>query len=72
MKIMDPSGHTTREWDTTDSESIATMETEFDRLMEQGYLAFEISPSRENDKLIHKFNPDANIILSPKVGGGAY
>ena len=58
------------EWDTeTVSEARLTeIETEFKEKTVQGWFAADISDKR--DVLIRKFDPNAEILLIPRVQGG--
>ena len=58
------------EWDTeTVSEArLAEIETEFKYKMAQGWFAADISEKR--DILIREFDPNAEILLIPRVQGG--
>jgi len=57
------------EWDTTTSpERLKEIEAEFNEKMRQGYFAADIKDKR--DVLIREFDPDAEILLIPRVVGG--
>ena len=61
---------TLAEWDTekVTAERIAEIEKEFNEKMAQGWFAADISNKR--DLLIHEFDPNAEILLIPRVQGG--
>lgn len=61
---------TLAEWDTkTVSQArIAEIEKEFNERLAQGYFAADIGDKR--DVLIQKFDPNAEILLVPRVMGG--
>ena len=61
---------TLAEWDTETimPEQLADIEREFNEKMAQGWFAADISGKR--NVLIHEFNPDAEILLIPRVQGG--
>ena len=61
---------TLAEWDTqtVSPERLAEIENEFNDKMQRGYFAANISDKR--DVLIHEFDPNADILLIPRVQGG--
>ncbi len=61
---------TLAEWDTETVSAwrIAEIEKEFNEKVAQGWFAADISEKR--DVLIREFNPDAEILLIPRVQGG--
>lgn len=61
---------TLAEWDTeTVSEArLAEIETEFNKKVAEGCFAADISEKR--DVLIREFDPNAEILLIPRVQGG--
>ena len=62
---------TLAEWDTETvmpAEQLADIESEFNEKMAQGWFAADISGKR--NVLIREFNPDAEILLIPRVQGG--
>lgn len=67
---------TLAEWDTetVSSQRLAEIEKEFNKKMEQGWFAADISvadPEKGTDgELIKKFRPNAEILLIPRVQGG--
>lgn len=58
------------EWDseTTAPERLEEIQKEFDEKIAQGWFAADISDKR--DVLIRAFDPNAEILLVPKVQGG--
>jgi hypothetical protein len=58
------------EWDTetVSSERLAEIETEFKVKMAAGWFAVDITEKR--DRLIRQFDPNAEILLIPRVQGG--
>ena len=54
--------------ETTSPERIAEIEAEFNRFMEQGWFAANVTDG--NAVLIKKFDPGADILLIPRVQGG--
>ena len=61
---------TLAEWDTetVTPERITEIEQEFQKKIIQGWLAADISVKR--DVLIQEFDPNAEILLIPRVRGG--
>lgn len=61
---------TLAEWDTEtiSDQRLAEIEKEFNDKMAQGWFAADISEKR--DVLIRKFDPEAEILLIPRVQGG--
>lgn len=62
---------TLAEWDTdtVSDERLAEIEKEFKQKLAQGWFAADITEKR--DVLIQEFNPAAEILLIPRVQGGA-
>ena len=58
------------EWDTetVSPERLAEIETEFKERMAAGWFAVDINEKR--DQLIRQFDPNAEILLIPRVQGG--
>lgn len=54
--------------ETVSPERLAEIEKEFNEKMAQGYFAADISEKR--NELIKKFDPNADILLIPRVQGG--
>ena len=61
---------TLAEWDTETitTQRLTEIETEFNEKMAQGWFAADISEKR--DVLIRQFDPNAEILLIPRVQGG--
>lgn len=61
---------TLAEWDTdsVSDERLAEIENEFREKMAQGWFAADITDKK--DVLIQNFDPDAEILLIPRVQGG--
>ena len=58
------------EWDTDEisTDRLTEIETEFKEKMAAGWFAVDIHDKR--NKLIREFDPDAEILLIPRVQGG--
>lgn len=61
---------TLAEWDTetVSQQQLSLIEKEFNEKIAQGWLAADISEKR--DVLIREFDPNAEILLIPRVQGG--
>jgi len=61
---------TLAEWDTetVSAQRLAAIEKEFNDKMAQGWFAADVSD--KGGVLIHEFDPDAEILLIPRVQGG--
>jgi hypothetical protein len=61
---------TLAEWDTetVSQQRLAEIEREFNEKLAQGWFAADISDKK--DVLIREFNPNAEILLIPRVQGG--
>ena len=61
---------TLAEWDTdtVSTERLAEIETEFKKKMAEGYFAADITDGK--NVLVSKFDPNAEILLIPRVQGG--
>jgi len=59
------------EWDpeTATPERLMEIEREFDARIRQGWFAADVTSQR--NVLIREFDPDAEILLVPRVQGGA-
>ena len=62
---------TLAQWDTetVNAQRLAEIEKEFNEKIAQGWLAADISEKR--DVLIREFDPNSEILLIPRVQGGA-
>ena len=78
MVIMDRSGHTTVTWDPRNPSSCADAKREFDRLIREGYQAFQMNVVAENGVVVEEkgnrvteFDPQAGkLMLVPHLQGG--
>jgi hypothetical protein len=61
---------TLKEWDpkTVSPEALKEIEEEYQRKVAEGYFAVDITDKR--DKFMTAFDPDAEILLIPRVVGG--
>jgi len=62
---------TLAKWDpiTITPERLAEIEREFNERLAQGWFAVDILEKR--DTLIHEFDPNAEILLIPRIQGGS-
>jgi len=72
MRVLSAGGDTTlAEWDAdTDTPTIDDIEQDFDHHLQRGYLDFDITRPGEG-RQIQKFDRRIDILLAPKVSGGA-
>lgn len=71
MQIMDPTGHTTVNWDPNNTEEVATAKLTFEQLTGNGYYAFRLSNHGGRGERITTFDPQAKqMILAPQLVGG--
>lgn len=58
------------EWDTqtVDPKRLTEIETEFNDLTKKGYFAADITDGK--NELIRKFDPQADIVMIPRMQGG--
>ena len=71
MRYMGAGGdQTIAEWDTStvSQQQLAAIEAEFNEKIRQGWFAADINDKK--DVFILKFDPNAEILLIPKVRGG--
>lgn len=75
MKVMNSTGHTTYVTDApTEGETQLTpeqIEEEFNKLVHESRIAFEMESGSTTGKQMTKFNPDAEeiIVIAPIAGG---
>lgn len=68
LKMSARGDETVAEWnETTTPERLTEIETEFNKLQKQGYFAADLN----KNELIQKFEPQADILMMPKMQGGA-
>lgn len=71
MRLMNIKGDSVlAEWDTETAspERLAEIESEYKRLVKAGYFAVDITDKK--DEFIHEFNPNADILMIPRIVGG--
>ena len=69
MRILDSHGDTKVTFDPSDPAAVEDVETRFRKLMEEGFVAFDVStmPGR----VMKTFDPQATeVIVTPRFAGG--
>ena len=71
MQFLNETGHSTLAWDLRDPGSISIAESEFDKLLHEGYVAFQREHKEPEAKRVDTFDPAADEILwlRPLRGG---
>ena len=71
MQFLNQTGHSTLEWDLADPGSIEIAEAEFDKLLHEGYVAFQREQRDKEAQRVDTFDPSADEILwlRPLRGG---
>jgi hypothetical protein len=71
MHVMDRTGHTTHEWDPAKPVEVAVAKEMFEKLVKEGYSAFEVEQGGEQGKRVKEFNPQAGkLMMVPHLVGG--
>jgi hypothetical protein len=71
LRILNGSGDTKIIWNSDKQAEVDVAERTFDELKKKGYSAFSVKKNGDKDKLITKFEADAEkIILIPPMSGG--
>jgi hypothetical protein len=69
VRILDRSGDTELVYDPAEETARRHVETQFNDLMERGFVAFDLST--QPGRIIHAFDPRATeIIVTPRFVGG--
>ena len=71
MQFLNETGHSTLEWSFGDEASVEIAETEFDKLLHEGYVAFQREHGEKEAQRVDSFDPTAEEILwlRPLRGG---
>ena len=71
MQFLNETGHSTLAWDLADDDSIEIAEAEFDKLLHEGYVAFQREHKNRDARRVDTFDPAADEILwlRPLRGG---
>lgn len=71
MQFLNETGHSTLIWDSVDEKSVGIAETEFDKLLHDGYVAFQREHKNKEAQRVETFDPMADEILwlRPLRGG---
>lgn len=71
MQIMDPTGHTSITWDIDRPVEVSVAKETFDRLLREGYRAFEVEGADRQGRAITTFDPKAGkLMMVPHHVGG--
>ena len=69
--VMDRSGDTRHEFDTTDAEAVARAEDRFRELTSKGFRAVALGKDGERGELVRKFDPAVErTLFIPQLQGG--
>ncbi len=71
MQFLNDTGHSTLEWDIANAGSVEIAEAEFDKLLHEGYVAFQREHPGTEAQRTDTFDPTAEEILwlRPLQGG---
>lgn len=71
MQFLNETGHSTLAWSPTDEASTEIAEAEFEKLLHEGYVAFQREHREKEATRVDSFNPSADEILwlRPLQGG---
>jgi hypothetical protein len=71
MQFLNVTGHSTLVWDPVDESSIGIAEAEFDKLLHEGFVAFQREHKDRAARRVETFDPSADEILwlRPLRGG---
>jgi hypothetical protein len=70
MRVIDTSGDSHISWDPANASEVAAAQGHFNRLRDDGYLAYRVEGA-ERGEVIREFDPGtAEIIMSPQLQGG--
>jgi len=71
MQFLNETGHSTLAWDVTDDASTGIAEAEFEKLLHEGYVAFQREHKDRAAQRVDSFDPTADEILwlRPLQGG---
>lgn len=71
MQFLNETGHSTLVWDSVDDDSVGIAEAEFEKLLHEGYVAFQREHKDKQARRIDSFDPTADEILwlRPLRGG---
>jgi len=71
MQFLNETGHSTLAWEATDEASLQIAEAEFDKLLHEGYVAFQREHRDKEARRVDTFDPVADEILwlRPLQGG---
>jgi hypothetical protein len=72
MRIMGKEGDVKVIWDKNKDVEVMVAKEQFEKLMEEGYTAFEVGRTgRKTSKKVEEFDADlGSLIMVPKIAGG--
>lgn len=71
MRIMDQTGHSTITWDVDQPIEVDVAKATFDKLIKEGYSAFEVEGTNQQGRRITTFDPKAGkLMMVPQLRGG--
>lgn len=71
MQVMDPTGHTSVEWNADNHDEVEAARSTFETMTGKGYQAFSVNRRGQQDERMRTFDPSAEkILLIPQLRGG--
>jgi hypothetical protein len=71
LKVLDPNGHSSTTWDSTDQDQVETARRIFNELTRQGYRAFRMERNSTEGTPKRTFDPkDEETLLVPPIRAG--
>lgn len=71
MRVMGIKGDTRISWDPTKKVEVKVARKTFERLIKEGYTAFEIGKNNEKSSMVAEFDPESEkLIFVPQIRGG--
>lgn len=68
---LDTSGDTKTVWDSNNEDEVAAVREQFERLKNNGYIAYRVDDDGKKSEVMHDFDPQAGrIIMAPGIQGG--
>lgn len=71
LRILGPSGDTRIAWNPTVPDEVADVRRQFDEIIREGYLVFDLDPQTKDGTRVHAFDPAASELRAfrPLQGG---
>jgi len=68
---LNDTGDTKTIWDADSEEEVKAAEETFEKLKNQGYVAYKVDENGKKGEVMHTFDPQAGrVILAPGIVGG--